>query len=143
MTERTIILVDINVFLDVLLRREPFLGASAGALETLESGASTGYVSGHTLPTLYYLVRSARGEKEARMALATLLELVRVVELPTSGYREALTLPIRDYEDALQAAAALHVGADYLVTRNEKDFRGVPGLKVLSPERLLRSVRER
>jgi hypothetical protein len=29
-----------------------------------------------------------------------------------------------DFEDAVQAAAALRIDAQYLVTRNEPDFRG-------------------
>jgi len=29
-------------------------------------------------------------------------------------------------EDAVQAVACLRVGADFLVTRNPKDFRGAP-----------------
>jgi hypothetical protein len=33
---------------------------------------------------------------------------------------------MRDFEDAVQAACALKVGADYIITRNEKDFQGLP-----------------
>jgi predicted nucleic acid-binding protein len=36
------------------------------------------------------------------------------------------TVPRREIEDAVQAASALKIGADYLVTRNEKDFRSAP-----------------
>lgn len=43
----------------------------------------------------------------------------------TRSRRRALTLPMRDYEDAIQAACALKIGADYIVTRNVKDFEGV------------------
>lgn len=36
----------------------------------------------------------------------------------------ALSLPVNDFEDAVQAAAAFRIDAEYLVTRNEPDFKG-------------------
>jgi len=42
-----------------------------------------------------------------------------------------------DFEDALQAAAALACGAQLIVTRNERDFKGSP-VAALNPEAFLR-----
>jgi predicted nucleic acid-binding protein len=36
---------------------------------------------------------------------------------------EALTYAAPDFEDAVQVASARASGAEYIVTRNEKDFR--------------------
>ena len=47
-----------------------------------------------------------------------------VVPLNDSDIHRALTLGLSDFEDAVQVAAALHVGAKFLVTRNAKDFKG-------------------
>jgi hypothetical protein len=41
-----------------------------------------------------------------------------------------------DFEDAVQAAAAAKVGADFVATRNEKDFKRRP-TKARSPAELL------
>lgn len=131
------ILIDINVVLDVVLKREPFYEHSAAVLERCELLLAEGYVAGHTLTTLYYLTRRTSGERAARDALATLLELVTVMELPTRGYQWALGLGLPHFEDAVQAVAALHVKADFLVTRDEKHFRGVPGLEVRSPTQMV------
>jgi hypothetical protein len=49
---------------------------------------------------------------------------------------QALQLPYRDFEDAVQMAAAVRVGAAYLVTRNVADFRTGP-LPALQPAELL------
>ena len=49
-----------------------------------------------------------------------------VVALGTPDFNHALVLGLTDYEDAVQAAASLKIGADYLVTRNPRDYRGAP-----------------
>jgi predicted nucleic acid-binding protein len=49
---------------------------------------------------------------------------------------QALTLPFRDFEDAVQMAAAMQAGVDYLATRDVQDFQPAP-LSVISPAELL------
>jgi hypothetical protein len=55
-----------------------------------------------------------------------ILQLLEVVELGEPEFQRALALGLADFEDAVQAAACLEVGAEYLVTRNGKDFKGAP-----------------
>lgn len=118
------LLVDINVLLDVLLDRDPWSDAAARLLSAIESGSATGFVAAHTLPTVYYVVAQSQDRNTAAAAMGDLLRILEVAPLEKTDYQEALALPISDFEDAIQAAAALKIGADYLVTRNEKDFRG-------------------
>jgi hypothetical protein len=47
-------MVDLNVLLDVVQRREPFYAASAAALSKLLTPESTGCIPGHALTTLDY-----------------------------------------------------------------------------------------
>lgn len=58
--------------------------------------------------------------------MSDLLQLLTVVALSSADFQRALGLGLKDYEDGVQAAACLQIGADYLVTRNEKDFKGAP-----------------
>jgi len=46
-------------------------------------------------------------------------------------------LPLTDFEDSLQVAAALSCGAQFIITRNERDFRKSP-VPALSPDSFLR-----
>jgi hypothetical protein len=55
-----------------------------------------------------------------------LLQVVRVVPLDTADFQRALAMGLKDYEDAVQAAACLRIGAEFLVTRNARDFKGAP-----------------
>lgn len=61
-----------------------------------------------------------------------LLQVVTVVPLASEDFYRALSLGLRDFEDAVQAAACLRAGAHFLVTRNARDFRGAP-VAVRSP----------
>jgi predicted nucleic acid-binding protein len=118
------LLLDINVLLDVLLDREPWSEAASQLLSAIESAKIQGFVAPHTLPTIYYVMAQSRDRSVAAAAVTDLLRILDVAPLAKADYQDALALPITDFEDAIQAAAASKLGADYLVTRNEKDFRG-------------------
>lgn len=119
------LLLDINVLLDVLLGREPWADAAARLLTAVEGGEASGFVAGHTITTIYYVVAQARDRRTAKRAVRDLLVIVDVVPVTAQDFDEALALSMTDFEDAVQAAAAIRIEADYIVTRNEKDFRSV------------------
>jgi len=63
------------------------------------------------------------------------------VEIPPSGNPEitvALGLKMKDFEDAMQVAAAQQFRAQIIVTRNTKDYSQSP-IKALTPKELLES----
>lgn len=120
------LLFDINVLLDVILARSPWAAEAAQLLSVVEKGGAEGYVAAHSITTIHYLVAKQKGSKGAGTAITDLLRIVRVVPLGDADFQQALVLGLTDFEDAVQAAAALQVGADYLVTRNTRDFEGVP-----------------
>ena len=130
------LLVDTNVILDVVLQRAKWLDQSAALLDAIARGRAKGYVASHAVTTIYYVTARANGRAAARTAVADVLDICNVVALASADFQRALAVDIEDYEDAVQAAAALHVGANYLVTRNEKDFKGAPVL-VRSPAEVL------
>jgi predicted nucleic acid-binding protein len=135
-TPQTKLLVDINVILDVVLERKAWLRDSTAILDAIASGRADGFVAGHGLTTIYYLAASANGRAAATTAVADLLQICDAVPLTTADFQRALALGLKDFEDGVTAAAALAIGADYLVTRNERDFRGVP-VTVRSPAAIL------
>lgn len=74
--------------------------------------------------------------------MGDLLPIVHVATATKADFEQALSTSIRDLEDAAQAAAATKIGADYLVTRNEKDFRlaSVPTADPATAVALLRAA---
>ena len=126
------LLVDTNVVLDVILDRKNHVGESLAVLDAIEAGRAEGYVSSHAITTIHYIVAKANGNAAAVMAVSDLLDLCDVVALNEGGFRRAPALDLKDFEDAVQVAAALQIGANYLVSRNEKDYKKSP-IGVKSP----------
>ena len=120
------LLLDINIILDVLLDRTPWSDAASGLLSAIESDKAEGFVAPHTLPTIYYVVAQSQDRTIAKTAVTDLLRILDVVPITRADFQRALELSMGDYEDAVQAAAGLKIGAQYLVTRNERDFQAAP-----------------
>lgn len=120
------LLLDINIVLDVALARPPWATEAVELLAMVEQGRAEAWVAGHMLTTLYYIAARARGRAAAQQFVVDLLRVVRVAALGDRDFQQALILGLDDFEDAVQAAAALQVGADYLVTRDAAHFRGIP-----------------
>jgi predicted nucleic acid-binding protein len=122
----TTLLVDTNVVLDVVLNRQPWAGDAAALLDAVAKGRAQGFIAGHAVTTVDYIVDRQHDHATAATAVSDLLQLLSVVPLGTADFQRALGLALRDFEDGVQAAACLQVSADYLVTRNPKDFQGAP-----------------
>jgi hypothetical protein len=72
----------------------------------------------------------------ARVALSELLSFLSVATVDQTVIEQALKLPYRDFEDAVQMMAAVRTGAEYLVTRNVRDYESGP-LPAIQPVELL------
>ena len=139
MARKPKILIDLNLILDVLQKREPFYAASARVLACAETGLVEGVVAAHTLTTLFYLVAKTQSAEKARIALTELLQFLAGAPVDHATIEQALNLPYGDFEDAVQMMAAVQAGAQYLVTRNVQDYRAGP-LPALQPAELLALV---
>jgi predicted nucleic acid-binding protein len=116
------LLLDINVILDAVLGRKPWAAEAAQLLAVVETGGADGYIAAHTLTTIHYVVSKRTSRAAGNGFVADLLRIVRVVPVGGADFLQALLLGTDDFEDAVQTIAALQIGADYLVTRNGRDF---------------------
>lgn len=116
------VLFDSDVLLDILAQREPFVAASARALNTVMQNQVEGYVSGHAVTNIFYILRRQVGNEVARELLAKLLQHLQVASVTDEVIRQALNSSIKDFEDAVTSAAALTAGLEIIVTRNTPDF---------------------
>ena len=124
-------LIDTDILLDVALQRVGFFPDSSRVLEWAEAAPGQAAVAWHSLSNLAYLLRP-----DARSFIHGLLEFVEVAPVATLQARQALNLPLQDFEDALQVASALSFGANYIVTRNFAHYRRSP-VPALSPRQFL------
>jgi predicted nucleic acid-binding protein len=124
-------LLDTDILLDVALQRAEFFLDSSRMLEWAEAAPGQAAVAWHTLSNLAYLLRP-----DARSFIRGLLDFVEVAPVATLQARQALNLPLPDFDDALQVASALSFGANYIITRNLSHYRRSP-VPALSPAQFL------
>jgi predicted nucleic acid-binding protein len=123
MANKPTVLIDLNILLDVLQKREPFFQTSASLLAAVEAGDIQGYLASHSVTTLLYLIQKCRSSAEARATITNLLQFIKIAPIMQSTLEQALNLDYRDFEDAVQMIAAVQCKADCLVTRNVKDYQ--------------------
>lgn len=117
------ILFDTNIVLDVLMDRLPYSDAAVELFSKVENGTIIGYLCSTTVTTVCSLATKTVGTAKAKEEIGKLLNLFEVAPVTRSVLESALALNFDDYEDAVIHEAACHVGADVIVTRNQKDFR--------------------
>jgi hypothetical protein len=127
------ILLDCDVLLDVMAGREKFLAGSARVLDYCESGEIHGAIAWHTLANAYYLAEDGR---KALKFFEDLLSFMEIAGGDTKLALEAIRSCFSDFEDALQSVCAKQFEADFIVTRNVKDYKLSP-IKAVSPSEFI------
>jgi predicted nucleic acid-binding protein len=134
-----IVLIDIDVILDVLARREPFFEPAANVWVKVEKKLVRAYLASHTITTLFYLIRKIKGKTIAKKSVKDLLSVFEISPVDESTLLLALEADFRDFEDAVQYAAAKQVNVDFIITRNIKDY-SKSDIPVISPELFLATL---
>ena len=136
MADKIRVLVDLNVIIDVMQNRQPFYEDSAGVVDAVARQEVVGWLPAHSVTTLFYVISRTRNRETAVQAVSSLLDSFTVAKVDDTVIREALSLGWKDFEDAVQMAAAGTEDIDYLITRNIKDFQSGP-VPVIQPAAFL------
>jgi predicted nucleic acid-binding protein len=136
------ILVDPNILLDVLARREPFYAAAAAIWSLAERGEVRAVVSAISFNNVYYIVRRVEGRTQAQKAMRLIRDVFEAVPPDSQIINQAIDANMADFEDAVQFHSAIRAKATYLVTRNPGDFPK-SALPILTPEEFLAAWRNK
>src|SRR5262245_58928919 len=96
------VLIDTDVLIDVALNREPFVRDSRQVLDWAQGEPRQGGVAWHSLANVFYMTGPP-----ARDFIKDLVQFLEVAPTGTREAKQAIGFPMKDFEDALQAAAAL------------------------------------
>ena len=133
------VLIDTDVLIDLALEREPHHGPAGQLLDAMELRKASGFLAWHSASNFYYLVAPRRGKTTTRSFLLDLARFVEIAPTTTESLRQAGRLKIRDFEDAMQVAAAMACGAEVIATRNHRDYAGAP-IHAASPVDVLKML---
>lgn len=120
------LLLDLNVVLDVILKREPHVAAARAVWKAVELGQVRGFLPAHGVTTIDYLLAKELGSARSQRILADVLSVLKVAAVDETVIRRALDLESGDFEDAVCAACAEAVGCDVIVTRDGDGFGESP-----------------
>ena len=81
-----------------------------------------GYVSALTFANLVYIMRKQLNSKANRDVFQKLNLIFDFTDFSVSDLTRAAEWNWEDFEDAIQSATAERVQADYIITRNVRDF---------------------
>lgn len=116
------ILIDANILLDVLQNREPHVQDSSVIWKLCETEKVKGYVSALTFANLVYIMRKELDPKKIEETLQALSLIFEFADFSASDLLRAAELYWGDFEDAVQSVTAERIHADYIITRNVRDF---------------------
>ena len=131
------LLIDTNVVLDVLLRREPFFRTAAEVLNLTQRDEVREYVTASAITDIYYIANKQMKDRDAvRDLLKRLLMVVSVAAVSEREIQNALNLAWGDFEDSVQYSVALLNKMDGIVTRNPSDYQEA-NMRIWLPEQAL------
>jgi predicted nucleic acid-binding protein len=130
------ILLDTNIILDVLLKREPWLDDSAAIWQASDDGAVKVWITASVLTDVFYVVRRHADLATARRAMQICLDAFQIAGIDRGTLEHANVLKGTDFEDNVLIACADRAGVGAIVTRDPTGLKQSK-VKVLSPQQCL------
>ncbi|MCL2097716.1 MAG: PIN domain-containing protein [Bacteroidales bacterium] len=127
------VLLDSNVILDFLLRREPNYVDAQDIIKEIVNGNVEGYITASMATDVFYLLQKTNGKAFALNSLDDLLIILDVLTVYRDDVYSALYSGWDDFEDALQAHVAVRSGMDMIVTRNINDYKRAKDIDIVLP----------
>ena len=117
------VLIDANIILDVLEKRQPHFEASAAVWKLCETEQIEGFISALSFANLVYVLRKELSAGDIEDVLTKLGLIFDFTALEVSDIQKAAELRWKDFEDAIQSVSAERIKADYIITRNVRDYK--------------------
>ena len=135
------VLIDTNVVIDVLIQREPYFKHSQLVLLASEQKYINGFVSASAITDIFYIVNKSLKNKTATCELMKkdFIGTINIAAVDGDIIFEALNAEWDDFEDCVQYIVGESISADYIVTRNPKDFKNT-SINIVEPEELLNII---
>ena len=117
------VLFDTNVIMDFIVERGNFSTHAQKAISICMDKELDCCIAAHTIPNLHYILRKQLPNTQRQDILLEICQMFTVVGIDAIKLISALqNNDFTDFEDCLQTECAKDFGADYIVTRNIKDF---------------------
>ena len=128
------VLIDTNILMDYLTERGSFFECAWKIMNACDVGTLQGCMAAHSILNLFFILRHDYTIDQRRTMLKSLFNLLEVESVDRDKLFDALSNEsFRDFEDCVQYNCAVSYRAEYIITRNEKDFTG-SSIPCITPE---------
>ncbi len=118
------LLIDTNIVIDLLARREEFYSEAAEIFSLADKKKIVLSISSLTFANTNYILAKLSSQKKSREILRKFKVLVEILNLDNRIIELALCDDkFPDFEDGLQYYTAIENSIDVIITRNKKDFK--------------------
>lgn len=131
------ILVDVNIFMDVLERRKGW-ASSLEVINQIRQKKRRGYICALTVPILWFLRTKHYSEDQGKKDVREIIKGFEIAALDKSIIERSFKSRMKDFEDALQMYSAKATRCTKLITRNVNDFKETSEIEILTPEKFLK-----
>ena len=135
------LLIDTNIVIDLLAKREPYYTDSAKLFSLADKKKIKLSVLALTIANTNYILLREKKSSEAKSILRRFKIIVDVLPLDDKVIGLALNdNEFEDFEDGLQYYSAIENNQDIIITRNLKDFKKSK-IPVMAPEQFLETIK--
>ena len=140
------VLLDTNVIVDVLQRREPWFDDGRKIFYAIANKQITGCITAKEAVDIHFFSRKQFTGQEnvdlkARQVMTKLYALFELIDTLGIDCQNAIAIENNDYEDAIMIESAVRSGLDCIVTRNPEHFKPSP-LPVYLPSEFVLKLNE-
>lgn len=136
------LMLDNNIILDHIGRRQPFYELSRKVCLLGIIGEANTFISVNMLTDIYYLLKKDFGSAKAQDLIENNLAFLQLVRVLPDDAKRALSRRWSDFEDCLVATCAEKINADYIITRNVKDFKA-SNVPAITPQELFERLAQK
>ena len=138
------VLVDTNVIVDVLQRREPWFADGQKIFYAIANQQISGCITAKEAADIHFFSHKQFTGQEnvdakARQVMTKLYALFELIDTLGIDCQNAITIENSDYEDAIMIESAVRSGLDCIVTRNPEHFKVSP-LPVYLPSEFVQKL---
>jgi len=138
-----VLLIDTNVIIDFLCKREPFFKESFEIIKNTAENKYKSYITANSITDIVYLLRKNRPIKEVKEDLSNLVEVLDIVDITRKDIDNVLASNNEcDLEDELIYQCAKRIKSNYIITRDKKGFKNVEDISVYTPKDFLKLISE-
>ena len=140
------VLLDTNVIVDVLQRREPWFADGQKIFYAIANKQIIGCITTKEAADIHFFSRKQFTGQEnvdakARQVMTKLYSIFELVDTLGIDCQNAIAIKNNDYEDAIMIESAVRAGLDCIVTRNPDHFKAA-SIPVYSPADFVKTLAE-